>query len=237
MGLVPDGDTVAHAADAARAHPANVVDPAWVSIDWTLPRAVRTARFWWLALSFFTGLYAWYAVQVHQTRYLIDVGFPRETAALALGLVPFMGIAGQIALGHFSDRFGREAGWTVAATGFAICYAVLLLMRASPTPAMLYAMVIAQGLLGYGVAAVFAAVPAEIFGKSYATIFGALNVAAVSGGGVGPWVTGALYDRTGSYELAWWLAIVCCLVSAVSIWFAAPRKVRAVAGRVRVKTA
>src|SRR4051812_36423113 len=47
IGLEPDGD----AAPAARSRAAsNVVDPAWAEIDWTLARAVRTARFWWLAL-------------------------------------------------------------------------------------------------------------------------------------------------------------------------------------------
>ena len=108
-------------------------------------------------------------------------------------------------------------------------------MRDHPTSAVLYAMVIAQGLLGYGLASVFAAIPAEIFqGKRYATIFGALNTAAVSGGGFAPWVTGAIYDRTGSYTLAWWLSIGFCALSIVCIWVAAPRKVRAVAGRVAV---
>ena len=236
IGLVPDGDTVAHAADAARAHPANVVDREWAAVDWTPALAIRTARYWWLAGAFFAGLWAWYAVQVHQTRYLIDIGFDAATAALALGLVPFMGIAGQIALGHFSDRMGRETGWTVGIGGFALCYLFLLAMRDYPTPAMLYAMVLAQGLLGYGIAAVFSAVPAEIFqGKRYATIFGTLNVAAVAGGGFAPWVTGVLYDRTGSYTLAWWLSIAFCVMSIVCIWMAAPRKVRVVAGRIATR--
>jgi MFS family permease len=148
--------------------------------------------------------------------------------------VPFMGIAGQIALGAFSDRWGREAGWTLAAGGFALCYLLLLALPVYRSEAMLYAMVIAQGLIGYGLASVFAAVPAEIFqGKRYATIFGVLNTFAVSGGGVAPWATGVIYDRTGSYTLAWWLSIAFCALSIVCIWLAAPRKVRAVAGRIR----
>ena len=107
-------------------------------------------------------------------------------------------------------------------------------MQEYPTASALYAMVIAQGLLGYGLASVFAAVPSELFaGKRYATIFGALNTAAVGGGGIAPWVVGALYDRTGSYTIGWWLAIGFCVLSIVSIWVAAPRKVRAVAGRVK----
>jgi MFS family permease len=238
LGLVPDGDTAAHAADAARTHPANVVDPVWAAVDWTPALAMRTARFWWLAVAFFSGLWAWYAVQVHQTRYLIDIGFDAKTAAVALGLVPFIGIPGQIALGHFSDRLGREAGWTLGAGGFGVCYLLLLVMEGSPTPVVLYAMVVAQGLLGYGLASVFAAIPAEVFqGKRYATIFGVLNCSAVGGGGIAPWVTGAIHDRTGSYALAWWVSIAFCVLSIVSIWVAAPRKIRAVAGRVRARKA
>ena len=36
---------------------------------------MRTARFWWIALGYFCGLFAWYAVQVHQTKYLVEIGF------------------------------------------------------------------------------------------------------------------------------------------------------------------
>ena len=57
-------------------------------------------------------------------------------------------------------------------------------------------------------------------------------LAAIAGGAAGPWVTGALYDATASYTLAFWIAIGGSALSAVAIWLAAPRKVRAVAGRV-----
>ena len=67
IGLEPDGDA---APNAASRPVSNIVDPAWAAIDWTLARAMRTARFWWIALGYFCGLYIWYAVQVHQTKYL-----------------------------------------------------------------------------------------------------------------------------------------------------------------------
>jgi len=230
MGLEPDGDRAA--AEGAVARPSNVVDAAWASVDWTLGRAARTARFWWIAIGYFCGLFAWYAVQVHQTKYLIEIGFSPTDAAWALGFVSLAGIPGQITLGWLSDRIGREWVWTAGTLGFAICYAALLLLAATPTMPLLYVMVVAQGMLGYGLTSVVGAIPAEIFqGRHYGSIFGTLMLASIGGGAVGPWLTGVLHDRTGSYTLAFWISIACSVISAVAIWLAAPRKVRAVAGK------
>jgi MFS family permease len=230
VGLQPDGD--AQQGPAATANASNVVDPAWAAVDWTLGRALRTAPFWWIAVGYFCGLYAWYAVQVHQTKYLIEIGFSPTVAAWALGLVSLLGIPGQIALGHISDRIGREWVWTVAMLGFAACYLTLLLLASYPSIALLYLMVAAQGALGYGVTSVFGAIVAEIFqGKHYGTIFGTVMLAAICGGALGPWATGALFDAQGSYTLAFWIGVGASLASVLAIWLAAPRKVRAVAGR------
>ena len=57
-------------------------------------------------------------------------------------------------------------------------------------------------------------------------------VAAILGGATGPWLTGVLFDVTGTYAIAFWIAIACSLFSILAIWLAAPRKVRTVAGRV-----
>jgi MFS family permease len=232
VGLQPDGDAAPPPGVAAR--PAsNVVDTAWAAVDWTLGRAMRTARFWWIAFGYFCGLYAWYAVQVHQTKYLIEVGFTPIVAAWALGLVSLAGIPGQIVLGHLSDRIGREWVWTASSLGFVVCYLALILLQQSPTEPLLYVMICAQGVLGYGLTSIFGAIVAEIFeGKHYGSIFGTLMLAAIIGGAAGPWVTGALYDLLGSYTLAFWIGAGLSGLSTLAVWRASPRKVRVVAGRV-----
>ena len=96
----------------------------------------------------------------------------------------------------------------------------------------MYLMVCSQGLLGYGLASVFGPIPAEIFaGSRFATIFGALSVFGNIGAAVGPWLTGTIYDRTGSYQPAFVIVLVICLVAIAAIWIAAPRNVRLVAGQ------
>ncbi len=195
-------------------------------------RAIRTARFWWLALGYFCGLYVWYAVQVHQTKYLLDIGFTPGVAAWALGMVSLLGIPGQILLGHLSDRVGREWIWTASGLGFAICFAALIALAHVPTLTLLYVMVAAQGALGYGVTSIMGAVVLEIFeGKHYGSIFGTLMLSALAGGAAGPWVTGVLHDIYGNYTVAFVVGIGVSLLSATTIWLAGPGKVRAVAGQ------
>lgn len=234
LGVLPDGDPAPpRSVGTKAAHGDNVVDARWAATDWTLGRAIRTARFWWLFVAFFGALFAWYAVQVHQTRYLIDLGFSRDQAAYALSFVSLSGVVGQIALGHLSDRIGREWVWTMSGLGYVLCYAVLLVLPYYPTPLLLYVMVGSQGLLGYALASIFGAIPAELFqGRHFGTIFGCLGLASGSGAALGPWVTGFLYDVTGSYAPAFWIAIALSLVSIATVWLAAPRKVRVVAGQI-----
>jgi MFS family permease len=232
IGSTPDGDRTGDGGPRLDER-AGVVDLAWVSVDWTLRRALVTARFWWIALGFLTSSFAWYGMQVHQTQYLIEIGFLPATAAWALGLVAFTGIAGQITLGHLSDRIGREWAWSLGSVGFVLSYAVLLIMHAQPVVGWLYVMIASQGLLGYGLAVVYGTIPAEIFqGNHYGTIFGTLSVASGLGAALGPWVAGVLHDLTGDYVVAFGVAMGCSVLSAAAMWLAAPRHVRVVAGRI-----
>jgi MFS family permease len=230
IGLQPDGDA---APSAGAAKPvSSIVDPVWAGTDWTLRRALATSRFWWIALGYFCGLYIWYAVQVHQTKFLLDIGFSPNVAVWALGVVSLLGIPGQILLGHVSDRVGREWVWAASCAGFAVCFAALIALKYQPSLVLVYLMVFTQGALGYGLTSVMGAVVLEIFqGKHYGSIFGTIMLAALAGGAAGPWLTGFLHDLTGSYTLAFAIAMAVSGLSALSIWQASPRKVRAVAGQ------
>ncbi len=231
IGLLPDGASAQPASTSVRPV-SNIVDQAWAATEWTLARAVRTMRFWWIVLAYFCGLVAWYAIQVHQTKYLTEIGFTPVVAAWALGAVAVIGIPGQIMLGAVSDRVGREWVWTAGCAGFAICYAALIAMEHAPSTAPLYVMVFAQGFFGYALTSVMGPIVAEIFeGPHYGTIFGTITMALIGGGAAGPWIAGVIHDATGSYRSAFLLIIGCCVLSAAAIWMAAPRKVRLVPGR------
>ncbi len=231
LGLEPDGDE--RDGDGKKKPPPDlIVDRRWAETDWTLRKAARTRRFWWVFVGYFTALVAWYSVQVHQTKYFIDVGFSAEMAAMALGLVGLFGIAGQVWIGALSDRVGREWGWTIALCGYVVCYLALMLLESGPSMPLLYLVVAAQGLFGYGMGSLYGLISADIFeGRRFATIFAILGLGGNLGAGAGPWLTGLTFDTTGSYLPAFAVCAGLSLVSIACMWIAAPRKVRLVTGQ------
>jgi MFS family permease len=93
-------------------------------------------------------------------------------------------------------------------------------------------MVLSQGVLGYSFTSLMGAVVAEIFeGPHFGSIFSLIMVSLLAGGAMGPWVTGVLHDIEGTYTTAFVVGLGFSVLCAVSIWFAAPGKVRMVAGR------
>jgi MFS family permease len=214
LGLNPDGAT-----SSSATMPGELRSGGNEATDWTLGRALRASGFWWLAASYFCGLFTWYLVQVHQTKYLIEIGFDPELAAWALGFVSLVAIPGQIALGHLSDRIGREWVWTLGNIGFVLSCLALLAIPTARTPLLLWLMMIAQGTIGYGLTSVIGAIPADRFGgPNFGRIFGAAITAAIVGGAAGPWVAGVSHDFTGSYRFAFLLSIACSAFSALAIW-------------------
>ena len=90
---------------------------------------------------------------------------------------------------------------------------------------LLWLMVIAQGMVGYGLTSVMGAIPAEKFGScNFGVIFGTVITAAIAGGAVGPWLAGISHDLTGSYRFAFLISIFCSGFSAAAIWQGRPLK-------------
>jgi sugar phosphate permease len=229
IGLQPDGDAAA-GTPGAPARRVTIVDAQWAATEWTLARAIRTSRFWWLSVAFFGALWSWYAVQVHQTKYLLEIGFDATQAAWALGWVSLAGVPGQIVLGALSDRVGREIVWSIGCLGFCLCYLLLIAMGDTPSMALLIAMVLVQGA-GLRLTAAMGAIPLEIFeGKHLGSIFGMVMLGGIAGARSARGSPVRSDDWTGSYAIGFWVAFGFSVLAIIAIWKVAPGKVRAVAG-------
>ena len=205
-----------------------IVDKEWALQDWTLARAVKTARFWWLAMLFLLwGLYA-YTFIVHQVPYLTDAGYTRAFAARIVSIFGALGVAGSVCT-FISDRIGREFTFTLASGSALAGVIVIMLIQNTLHPWMPYLYGVLFGFPLGLCSGVALATAADLFqGKHFGAIMGVLVGLLIGGGAIGPWLAGYIFDVTGNYAQAFPLIYFSVFASAAFIWLAAPRKVRKV---------
>lgn len=232
-GVVRNGQAGKTEASPARmGKTMHIMDAAWTAIDWTLPRAARTSRFWLLSLALFC---LWgvteHIMVAHHVAFAIDVGYPKIYASSVLSLFGILFAFGSLA-GLISDRIGRELTVTIGTVIGISGIVVLILIKDAASPWMLYYYAMS---LGAGIGICSPTMPAaitDIFqGRKVGFIIGFIWFAFAIGGAIGPWLGGWLFELKGNYWLAFVVAIILFAVACAAIWLAAPRKVRRVSGQ------
>ena len=192
--------------------------------DWTLGRAMKTHQLWLLVASdlLYWGI-AGYLVMAHQVKFAVDIGYSSVLAASVLGLFGIFSAVGML-FGFLSDWLGREVTFSLA-TFLSVGALVALLSVSDPTQAwLLYVFAICFGF-GSGLCApTIVAGTADLFhGRHFGAIAALLLTGVGIGGAIGPWLGGYIYDVTGSYVVAFFLCIGCCVLGCIAFWMAAPR--------------
>ena len=186
--------------------------------DWTLRSAVASPRFWWLVLARLSSGMAFHMMNVHLVAYVIGAGYGKMTAASTMGAVSMVSMLGRYLVGLASDRFGRAMAVTLAYASTALGILALMTLTTAGPPA-LFAFVLCYGLSQGSSGIVVAARAADLFqGGSFGRIYGWMSVTNGIGEGLGAWLGGAVYDRTGRYQAAFGAAILALAVGAASIW-------------------
>jgi len=211
-----------------------ITNQAWAATDWTLSKAARTSRFWLLCLTTFSlwGV-AQHIMVAHHFAFAVDVGYSKLYASSVLLLFGILWACGSLA-GPISDRIGRELTMTIATIIAISGIVVLMLMKDTSQSWMLYYYATTLGF-GIGITApTIAAATTDIFqGPKVGAIIGFVWLGFGTGGAVGPWLGGWIFEAVGNYMPAFAAAIVLCAIGCVATWLAAPRKVRLVPGWVK----
>src|SRR5436190_2217452 len=94
-----------------------------------------------------------------------------------------------------------------------------------PTAGALYAYALFFGL-GFGARGpIITAMASQLFpGRRFGAIYGILSVGNGIGGGVAPWFGGIVHDLTGSYRVAFLVAVGFCALGSACFWLARPRR-------------
>jgi MFS family permease len=129
---------------------------------------------------------------------------------------------GRIGFGILADRIGRATSATISYGCTAVGTLCLLGLEIWPLAAALYAYAIFFGL-GFGARGpIITAMASQLFPVRFGAIYGFLSVGNGIGGGVAPWFAGYVHDLTGSYRIAFLIAVGFCAVGAGCFWLARP---------------
>jgi MFS family permease len=187
--------------------------------------ALRTRAFWALFFAYLCTPLAVFSVVTHQVAFAVDHGFPRLFVAGIFGLTGLLSVAGRIGFGVAADRIGRATSATISYGCTGLGTLCLLGLELWPHAAALYAYAFFFGL-GFGARGpIITAMASQFFpGRRFGAIYGMLSVGNGIGGGVAPWFGGFVHDLTGSYRLAFLIAVGFCALGSACFWLARPRR-------------
>ena len=223
IGELPDGEIkpILSSEDPIQ-RDQNPLDPDPLLTGRTLRDTARTGRFWLLSVTFFFTAMAIQGTLIHQVAHVVDKGFSAEIGSFFFGLSGIMGSVGKILFGHLSDKLGREKAFAVS-IGCAFLGVLSLMALQQKYGWLLYGYAIFFGL-GYGsVAPIYPARAADLFhGPEFGKIYGLLAMAGGLGGALGAWLSGMIFDVTGSYHFPFVITLVILIVIVILFWFTSP---------------
>lgn len=184
----------AGAASGERAEP-RLVDPSL-----PLATAARTRSFWILTLGLFVFFFYFLGMIEHFVLFMTDSGMPREDAAFYFSTAIGLGIASKLGAGWLADRISRA---TLVRLDFGLLAASAGVLLALPDARLTWVFVVCYGFATAARDIVYPLAIQHCFGDRYmAEIYGAMMVVLVLGGGAGPFFAASVFDRTGSYAIA-----------------------------------
>nr|WP_298168645.1 MFS transporter [uncultured Pseudomonas sp.] len=187
----------------------------------TLREALREAAghsgFWLLGLGFFVCGFQVVFIGVHLPAYLVDQHLPALVGTTVLALVGLFNIFGTYGAGWLGGRISKPR--LLSALYLARALVITAFVLTPLTAWSAYAFGIAMGLLWLSTVPLTNGTVATLFGvRNLSMLGGIVFLFHQLGAFMGGWLGGYLYDRTGSYELVWQIAILLSLLAAALNW-------------------
>jgi len=217
LGLLPDGiDSFPASGAGGKGSRPNEADQPEVS--WTLREALRTKTLWLMLIAFnATGL-AFSGVMIHYYPYMQAKGVSSDLAAASMTAYAFFCAAVKIPWGlmaeHISVRYCIMTVYSGCATG--LCILVF-----SETTPLIFLFAAVYGISIGGIMVIREVLFADYYGREFiGTIRGVvmpLNLVAMAGG---PIFAAWLYDRTGNYQLPYYIFMAAFAVGVAFMYMA-----------------
>ncbi len=178
--------------------------------DQTIVQALREAfkypSFQLLMAGYFVCGFQVVFIGVHMPSYLKDKGLSPQVAGYALALIGLFNVFGTYAAGALGERMAKKN--ILAFIYFARAVVITVFIAAPLSPMSVYIFASVMGLLWLSTVPATNAAVAQIFGVAHLSMLsGFVFFSHQIGSFLGVWLGGVLYDKTGSYDIVWYITI------------------------------
>ncbi|WP_420429242.1 MFS transporter [Algiphilus sp.] len=207
VGLHPDGAAEPMAGDPQAAQAA--------ARRWTLKELLGNRNFWLIGVGVGLLFGADQALLSSIVPYGEDAGLSTQQAALLVSCLTISAIAGKLVIGALADRVDKRWLFALVAACHLVFLAVLLI---EPGYAGLIVACATVGLAVGGAYPLWMTLLADAFGPaSFGSVMGTMSLLVMPLSIFSVRYIGEVFDRTGSYDLAFWTFIGFAVVSALLI--------------------
>ncbi len=153
-------------------------------------------------------------IGVHMPSYLKDKGLSPQVASYALALIGLFNVFGTYIAGSLGQKLSKK--YLLAAIYLARAVTIAVFLLAPLTPMSVYVFASVMGLLWLSTVPLTSGLVAQIFGVQHLSMLGGFVFFSHQiGSFLGVWLGGYLYDRTGSYDIVWYIAIALGVFAAI----------------------
>lgn len=166
-----------------------------------------------LVLGFFTCGFQLQFITVHMPSYLVDRGISAEVGGWTIATIGLFNIVGSVFSGWLGDRMPKR--YVLSLIYFVRAATIFAFISFPITPATCIAFGAVMGFTWLSTVPPTNGIIVIMFGTRWlATLSGFAFFSHQVGGFLGVWLGGLVFDRTGSYNAVWYLAILFGILSA-----------------------
>jgi len=131
-------------------------------------------------------------------------------------------VLGRITMGSVSDRMGYKSVFIMA---LSLLIASLAWVQYAQEAWMFYPLAVLYGIAHGAIYTLSSPILAELFGlKSLGAIIGTVVFIGTIGGSIGPFLSGNIFDITGSYRLSFLICLALSIVALILMLFLRPTR-------------
>jgi MFS family permease len=188
--------------------------PRQQSLIQSLAEAFSHRSYVLLVIGFFTCGFQLFFITVHLPAYLLDRGLSVAVGAWTLAVIGLFNIVGSLSAGWLSDKMPKRYLLSGIYVARSLGILAFIMLPASPASAVMFGAL--MGLLWLSTVPPTNGLVVIMFGTRWFTMLaGVAFFSHQVGGFLGVWLGGILYERTGSYDVVWWVAIALGVISAL----------------------